>query len=147
MTEIQYTSIEEAVTDNVLDVQEYIFLRLSLHDSYSSVLAYRDILEKLMKKFDVEPQITTNLKGSYAKELSLQEKNEITDEILKHIQGKVIIEHRSDDLFTVYAYSSLIPEYEVSNRKKINISINFSYDENEGKTYLYLATPIMNEDF
>lgn len=147
LTEIQFTTIEEAQTENVLDVEEYLFIRLDLYDSLDSVLAYKSMLTNLMEKNSISPQITVNLKGSYPGELNLKEKNKIANEILDKIQAKVIIDHRGNDLFTVYAYSDLIPQYELSDKQKINVSITFDYDEENSKTCLYLATPIINQDF
>ena len=147
LTEIQFTTIEETTSKNVLDVEEYLFIRLRLYDSLESVLAYKDILTQIMENEYITPQITVNLKGAYAKELTLDEKSQITDDILDKIQGKVIIDHRSEDLFSVYAYSELIPKYEVADKKKININITFNYDEENNITYLYLASPILSEDF
>ena len=85
--------------------------------------------------------------GEYDRLLSLSEKNKITDQIIQEMQAKVVNESRTDEMYTVYCYTPLITNVTYSNGSRINLNIAFSNDEGESKTTLYLATPILNEDY
>ena len=46
-----------------------------------------------------------------------------------------------------YGYTEKIKDFRIVDGRKINIHIAFSYDEQEDKTWLYLATPFLNTDY
>ena len=59
----------------------------------------------------------------------------------------MVVEQRGDELYTVYAYTGLINDYVKSEGNKINVNIAFNYNEKKNKTNLYVATPILNQDY
>ena len=60
---------------------------------------------------------------------------------------KIAYENRKEDLFTVYAYSGLIEEYITVAGSKVNMQIAMSYDEKKDITFVYLATPFLNDGY
>lgn len=85
--------------------------------------------------------------GTYDGKLSIEERNKITDRFVKDLQANVVVEQRGDELYTVYAYTGLINDYVKSEGNKINVNIAFNYNEKKNKTNLYVATPILNQDY
>ena len=53
----------------------------------------------------------------------------------------------SDDVFNVYAYSDSIKDYVVNGTTKSNINIVMTYDSNADVTWIYVATPILSENY
>lgn len=130
------------------EARQYIIVNLSLYDRSNNILKYKKRLEKSLKKIGVkELESVVTLTGSYEGKLSEKEmKNEI-DRILKRLQAKVVSESKIDGLTTIYAYTGLVDEYIMVLEQPMNINIVVSYEDNQDQTILYLATPVLNEDY
>jgi hypothetical protein len=50
-------------------------------------------------------------------------------------------------LYVIYGYSKYISEYKKIGNQKINVSLAMNYNEEEQSTYIYLSTPLINEDY
>ena len=48
---------------------------------------------------------------------------------------------------TVYAYTPCITDKVQVEQKDINMNLIFNYNEENDKTYFYIASPILNEDY
>ena len=79
--------------------------------------------------------------------LNYNERKDITDELLKSLDAKVVSENRDSEIFTIYAYTDNIPDYIKSVGRKINLNLSAEYDEITNETVIYLATPINNLDY
>ncbi len=85
--------------------------------------------------------------GSIEGELNNTEKNNITDEIMKKLEAKVVTGNRDDSIYTVYGYCGKIEEYVVFGSTKTNINVAITYDEQNNLTRVYMATPIISTEY
>ena len=85
-----------------------------------------------------------SLKGSVKGTLSNNKKNEICEDIISSMDGELITGSRSDELYTVYAYSDRISEYVVNGTTKSNINIAITYDGVNDVSWIHVATPILS---
>ena len=69
------------------------------------------------------------------------------EKILNALDGKLITGSRSNQLYTLYGYSESISEYVVSGTTKSNINVAITYDSIEDVSWVYVATPILQEDY
>lgn len=79
--------------------------------------------------------------------MSGEEKENMARILVKELQGEIAFDYWQGDSYTVYAYTGLIDEYIEFVGCKINIQIAFTYDEQTDKTRIYLASPIINQDW
>lgn len=132
-------------------VSQYLMVRLVIYeDADNSILAYRDIIQKIYDKLDISDNkmnTTLQLCGAYSGNLMLDTKNKMADSMIRSLDGKVVFENREDDLYTVYAYTGLLREYIMVDKNKINIQVAITYDEASDCTRIYLATPIISGDW
>lgn len=146
-TSIRFITYEEQAKQAVIDAQQYIVLTFTFHGSADSVMTYKKIASDLMDQYNFQMDYRISFTGTYKGNLSLDERNVTADTFLKKIDAKVVSEHRSDDLYTIYAYTNDIDSYKKVSGEKINVSLSMNYDETQGKTELYLVSPMINEDF
>ncbi|MEG1993198.1 MAG: YwmB family TATA-box binding protein [Acetivibrio sp.] len=95
----------------------------------------------------VEEKPSILLEKRYPGKLTLQEKEKVAADFLKAMQGKTVKEIKTEELFTIYAYSPRLHSYIVSENKKINLNMVFFYEEEKKETGFIAATPIYNEDY
>lgn len=145
---IELISLEKENEENEKQVKHYILVSLGIYSDNESILKYKELLEKAIKSVEVVSiQSVIKMNGVYTGNLTLEEKNKITDQLLSNLQAECISENRKDDLYTVSGYTGLIPEYITQEGRKVNINIVMNYDESKDKTNICLASPIINEDY
>lgn len=146
-TTLKLMTAEVRATENFIESRQYLSIEILLYDSIDSGFHYKDAVTEILKEEGISTKTVLNLKGSYQGKLSLEKKNELTDQLLSKVEGKTVIENRTDELFTVYAYTSLIPEFIYHDKKKVNLTVAVTFDEITNETKLYLATPVLEGSY
>lgn len=147
-TVIKLVRNKEKTKKDTYIVRRYLILDLTIKNDIHSILSYKKKAENIADKLNAktyESQVTFT--GTYDGELNLEEKNTIADQFLKDLQASTIVEQRGNDLYTVYGYTGLISDYVKSEGNRINVNVVFTYNEKKNKTNLYVATPILNQDY
>lgn len=145
ITEIKFVTVKNE--KDQLVTRQYIMVDIDILNSIESAVLYRDKVEKILTEMNLTSDVTMTLKGNIKGELSNDEKDNITDNIIKSLDGEIVTEHRETKLYTVYAYSDKIDDYVVSGTDKINVNVAINYDENLNETNIYMATPMINEEY
>ena len=146
-TDISIITIESVSGDSSMSLEQYILVDISIDNSVESAVYYKECVEKYFTAEGIDADITLNLKGSVKGALSNNRKNEICEEILDALDGELITGSRSDELYTVYAYSDNIDEYVVNGTTKSNINVAITYDSVSDLSWVYVATPILSESY
>lgn len=147
LTLLKVVSLEQEEASAVI-MKHYIVVNLDIRDSINSIDKYRKLLEASLAELGVtNKQTTLQYQGSFNGMLSTKEKDRVADLMVSELQGETALRYEEGGLYTVYAYTGLINEYIVSMGRKINIQIAITYDEEAGKTIVYLATPILNQSW
>lgn len=144
-TLIKIVSADKKNDSGAKELNHYIVVNIKLYENLESLMSYRDILKTVFKDLDTTNlQTTMQLTSNYKGKLSLDSMNTIADSLIHNLEGKVAYANRTEDQFTVYAYSGLLDEYVTSMDTKINIHIAIHYDETTDTTDVYLGTPVIN---
>ena len=139
---------KEGKADGTNQIRRYITVDLTIYGDVDSILSYKKRAEKIALKIDsreYESQVTFT--GTYNGKLDAAQKDKITDQFMRNLQANVVVQNKEEELYTVYGYTGLIGDYIKSEGKKINVNLAFTYDEEQNKTKLYVATPILNQDY
>ena len=127
----------------------YLYTELVIRNDVNfDILSYRDILLGALKDLQVvQAETTMQFLGAYEGDLPLERWNKIANSMIKELGGKIIYENRDKELYTIYAYSSQLPEYVSVDRNKINIQVAMRYEQDSDRTVVYLATPLLRGDW
>ena len=143
-TDISVITIESNNSGAVLSLEQYILVDISIDNSVDSAVYYKNSIEEYFAQNGIDADITLSLKGSVKGTLSNNKKNEICEDIISSMDGELITGSRSDELYTVYAYSDRISEYVVNGTTKSNINIAITYDGVNDVSWIHVATPILS---
>lgn len=146
-TSIKMVTNETQKDDNVILLKNYLYINIDIFNSLESAVLYQEKLKEVFKEMNIVADISLTLKGHIKGELNNTEKNNITDKIMQDLGAKVITGNREDTLYTVYGYCEKIEDYIMLGSTKTNVNIAITYNEDEDITNIYMATPIINEDF
>lgn len=135
------------VTVNGKDVSQYIYIGITLNDTIESIFTYENIVNEILNDLNIEAQVTVNLKGVMEGELSMEQRDIITNTLMEKTGAYVVAEKKSEDMYTVYGYDSSIKKYILSVKDKINVNISMNYNEKTNETNVYYSTPINSEDY
>lgn len=132
-------------------ITQYLIVRIKIYeDANNDILYYQDQIESLYHSAEIAKgnvHTTLQLCGNYAGDLLMATKDKISKDMIHALEGRIVYENKDEDLYTVYAYTGLLDEYITLEHSKINIQVAISYDEEIDCTKVYLATPIITQDW
>ena len=128
--------------------ESYIIVDILENKVYKSIVDIYTILEETLKKHSLKVDINTCISGEYTKKLKTNKYDDILDEILYNMNAKEIDRVEEENFISVTAYSKVLHEnYLEYLGNKINLNIGMRYSEDEDKTLIYIATPIIKLDY
>lgn len=126
----------------------YGYMELHITDQMNDILSYKTKLEKAYKDLGaVKCNTVLKFYGEYPGQLSRSRQNQEVKHLFHNLKASMVSDINEDGIYTVYGYTKLIKEYMQIFRHKININVAFTYDEKRNVTNIYLATPILSDDY
>lgn len=146
-TVVKLITREEKISENVLESHQYLTIEIDLGVNLDAAVDYQKVVKEIFEKMEIDGDVTVNLTGNLEGKSDMALKNMITDQLIERMDAKIVAENRTEDLFTVYAYTDKVDDFIRVSGKKINLNISAYYDEEKDKTYFYVATPIINTEY
>lgn len=126
---------------------QYVYAKITLYDNITSANDYRDLLDGIFTAMGIDGNINVNIVGSLKGALNINEKNELADRILDNLKAEVVAQSRTNDMFTIYAYSKGIEPSISIGEDDININIAMNYDGVNNRTQVYVSSPVSSLDY
>ena len=115
---------------------------------YKNIVDIYTILEKSIYKYSNIVDISICISGEFSKKLQFSKYDDIFQEILYNMSAEEIDRVESENMVSITAYSELFDEnYLEYLGNKINLNIGIRYSEDDDKTLIYIATPIIKLDY
>ncbi len=128
--------------------ESYIIVDILDNKVYKNIVDIYTILEKSLYKYSNIVDISTCISGEFSKRLQFSKYDDILQEILYNMSAKEIDRIENENMVSITAYSELIEEnYLEYLGNKINLNIGIRYSEDDDKTLIYIATPIIKLDY
>lgn len=125
--------------------QQYIYVGININRQMDAIFTYEDILKEELNKLGMNnTTIAIHLKGELSGRLEEYKKDSITKMLLDKTGAKVVTEHKSEELYTVYAYDKEIKEGVELGEGKVNVNISIEYNSDKDKTTVYYSVPYRN---
>ena len=126
----------------------YIIIDILNNKVYKNIVDIYKNLNDILNSYSNEVDIYLCVVGEYTKNLQLDKSDDILQNILYNMNAKEIDRVREENFISVTAYSKLLLENNLDYiGNKINLNIGIRYSENEDKTLIYMATPIIKLDY
>ena len=128
--------------------ESYIMVDILDNKVYKNIVDIYAILENYLNKYSQEVEIYTCIAGEYGKKLQIDKYDDILNKILYNMNAEVIEKVQEENFLSVTAYSKVLKEnYLEYFGNKINLNIGIRYSEDDEKTLIYIATPIIKLDY
>lgn len=130
------------------DEEAHIMVDILQNKVYKNIVGVYTVLENTLEKFAINADINTCISGEYSKKLHLSKCDDILKKILYNMNAQEVDRIQEENFISVTADSKILQgndlEYLGNN---INLNIGMRYSEDEDKTLIYLATPIIKLDY
>ena len=128
--------------------ESYIIVDILDNKVYKNIVDIYTILEKSLYKYSSNVDISTCISGEFYKKFQFNKYNDILEEILYNMNAEEIDRIENDNMVSVTAYSKFLEDnYLEYLGNQINLNIGIRYSEDEDKTLIYIATPIIKLDY
>lgn len=128
--------------------ESYIIVDILDNKVYKNIVDIYTILEKSLYKYSNIVDISTCISGEFSKKLQFSKYDDIFQEILYNMSAKEIDRVENENMVSITAYSEFLDEnYLEYLGNKINLNIGIRYSEDDDKTLIYIATPIIKLDY
>lgn len=104
-------------------------------------------LESVLKKHCTSISENICMTGSFDGTLDNGEVAAVCDKILKSTGADKVEGLQEKELVSVSAFSPSIGDYVRVNGKRINLNVAVRYNSYEGKTYIWLASPVITTEY
>jgi hypothetical protein len=127
--------------------EAYIIVDIMDNKVYKNIVDDYDIIENVLKEYATQLDMYECIAGEYIQS-QINKYDDILDKILYNMNAEEIDRVEDNNFISVTAYSNLLNKNDLEYLgNKINLNIGFRYSEDEEKTTLYMATPIIKLDY
>ena len=128
--------------------ESYIIIDILSNKVYKNIVDIYTIIETSLYKYSNVVDISTCISGEFSKNLQFSKCNDILQEILYNMNAEEIDRVKNENMISVTAYSKFLEDnYLEYLGNQINLNIGIRYSEDEDKTLIYIATPIIKLDY
>lgn len=128
--------------------ESYIIVDILENKLYKDIVDIYTIVKKSLNKYSDNIYINTCICGEYDKKLQSYKYDDILKEILYNMNAKQIDRVEEENFISITAYSDILKENNLDYLEdKINLNIGMRYSEDDEKTLIYIATPIIKLDY
>ena len=128
--------------------ESYIIIDILSNKVYKNIVDIYTIIETSLYKYSNVVDISTCISGEFSRNLQFSKCNDILQEILYNMNAEEIDRVKNENMISVTAYSKLLDKnYLEYLGNKINLNIGIRYSEDDDKTLIYIATPIIKLDY
>ena len=127
--------------------ETYIIVELADESSIRHLNDMRLYMEKIFGLVSANAEPFYMIEGSYDEIKSTREKKSIAKKIFRVFNGKIEERIKEDDYLSYSGYTDQFSYSLNSDNHPVNLQAALSDNEEEGRTHLYLGTPLVFSDF
>ena len=137
----------EEEVEGMVESEQYFRAQIVLYDNLECAFYYKEDLERALSSYGENAQTGIQFYGELAGKLSDEKRDMIIEQMFDKISANVCRSFKTENVYTVYAYTDGLDEYRRINGEKVNVTAAVTYHEEDDKTCFYLAMPVIKEDY
>ena len=126
----------------------YIIVDILNNKVYKNIENIYTKLENELSEYSNDVDINVCIAGEYTKKLKKAKISDILQKILYNMYAEKISDIEEENFLSVNAYSKLLKENNLKYLdREMNLNIGIRYSEDDDRTTIYMATPIIKIDY
>jgi len=142
-----HISILKSTQGGVPDKYNDVMISLTDTSQKPEIASYVSGLTEVMKKYGMSPDVNICITGSLEGKLEDSELEKVCEKIFESAGANKVEGMRDDELISISAFSPAISEAVRVSGKRVNLNVAVRYNSYEGKTYIWLATPVITTEY
>ena len=143
---VKISAMASIVGDKSGQGDKYITIDATGNENGEAILL-RDKIEKVINIHGLEAVVNSCITGTYEGNLQDTQLENICRKILNESEAKKVDSFRQENIISVSAFSPMIKDNLSIDGRNVNLSLAIRYNKQENKTYLWVATPIVNTEY
>jgi hypothetical protein len=143
----KYYNVAVESTKTAKGGETYVIMDVSIDNSTTELIAERQRLESYFAAKDVKPKISSCVIGVYEGKLTENEMRAKIADAMSSVKAKEVEGLASEGLNSISAFSGNINSFVLSNNKKVNMQIAMRYSSYDGKTYIWIGSPLIHVEY
>jgi hypothetical protein len=127
--------------------ETYVVIDVSIDNSAAELVTERQRLERYFTTKNVLPKVSSCVIGVYDGMLTENEMRAKIAIAMDSVKAKEVEGLTSEDLNSISAFSGNINSFVLSNNKKVNMQIAMRYSSYDGKTYIWIGSPLIHVEY
>ena len=123
--------------------ETYAVIDVTLYNHQDKISMIKQQIEEVFQSYQIKPTTNILMIGTYDGNLKKTDMKNIISNIFNNMHAVKAEQYEDTYQFGYTGYTKLIHQYITSGRHRINMDARLRYNKYEDKTYLYLATPII----
>ena len=135
--------------DMLKSAHEAYYLTISLVDVSPEPALSESIagIDRVLEKYNVAHEANISLVGSLNGQMEDWELENLCSRVFESIRADRVEGIKDDGLISVSAFSPVIKDAISVDGKRVNVNLASRYNSYEGKTYIWLATPVITTEY
>lgn len=143
---ITVSAMASIVGDKTDNTDKYITINVTGNDK-ADATGLRDKIESVFNSYKLKVEVNSCITGTYDGNLSDSQLEGICRKILNDSSAEKVDSMRQQNIISVSAFSPMIKDKLTIDGKNVNLSLAIRYNKLENKTYLWVATPVVNSEY
>ncbi|HAN09423.1 MAG TPA: hypothetical protein DCP90_02285 [Clostridiales bacterium] len=139
--------IESKKDENNKIEETYLIINTILYNKIDGLGIVQTLLDKVHKELGLDYNMNITVVGRYEGDMEKNKKIQFADKVFKSIKARKIDSFETDNIYSLYGYTSYIKDFIIQEKNKVNVNLAMRYNSYEDKTYLYIATPIITTEY
>ena len=129
--------------------EEYKDVMISLTDTSQrpEIASSAAALAEAIKSYGMDPEVNICITGSLEGNLNENELEVVCEKIFKSAGADKVEGMQENGMISVSTFSPAIGEAIRVNGRKVNLNVAVRYNSYEGRTYIWLATPVITTEY
>ncbi|HEX2926561.1 MAG TPA: YwmB family TATA-box binding protein [Ruminiclostridium sp.] len=143
---VKITAMASIVRTKTGDGDRYISVDAT-EAGAGKALLLRDKIDNVFKSHSLKSEVNSCITGTYEGNLSDTQLENICRKILKESSAQKVDSFRQQNTISVSAFSPILGDKLRVGGKNVNLSLAIRYNKLENRTYLWVATPVVNAEY
>lgn len=138
-----------SLSESKEDTQESCILTLSLSDSSPrlDIEGAAKNIQRILNSYDIKTTANISVTGYMDGSLNETEIDNMRDRIFESVRADEVEGIEDNGLISIEAFSPVIDNSVRVKGKRINLNLAVRYNSYEGKTYIWLASPVITTEY
>ncbi|MCM1499676.1 MAG: YwmB family TATA-box binding protein [Clostridium sp.] len=127
--------------------EQYIVMEIHTDKSVADAVNLYQRIKRVYEEIGVEAQVSMEVETAKSGDYIDEDRDSFVSDFLSLMKAKQVDTIKENEIYTVYGYTRLEESFLTLNKKKVNIQLTMSYDEERNKTYIKIGVPIVNSSY